>query len=118
LTLGSFASRATQSGRTVPMMLAAISTYHAGTPQVVIVGERAAEATQSLIDVVRRRYRPNALTVVVEPSRRGAIDRLLPWMAAMKPQGDAPTAYVCCDFSCQAPTTDREDLDRQLQVLG
>ena len=28
------------------------------------------------------------------------------------------TAYVCRDFSCQAPTTDHQDLDRQLRVLS
>ena len=32
-------------GRAVPMMLAALSTYHAGMPQIVIVGEPAAPDT-------------------------------------------------------------------------
>jgi uncharacterized protein YyaL (SSP411 family) len=35
-TLGGFASRLAQSGRVAPMMLAALSTYHAGTSQLVI----------------------------------------------------------------------------------
>ncbi len=38
-TLGAFASRLAQSGRAAPMMLAALSTYHAGTPQLVIAGD-------------------------------------------------------------------------------
>jgi uncharacterized protein YyaL (SSP411 family) len=118
LTLENFASRAAQSGRTVPMMLAAISTYHAGVPQVVIVGDRTSEATRALVDVVRRHYVPTAVTMVVDVRDREHLDRMLPWVAAMKPQGERPTAYLCRDFSCQAPTTDREDLDRQMRVLS
>jgi uncharacterized protein YyaL (SSP411 family) len=117
LTLGNFASRAAQSGRVVPMMLAALSTYHAGMPQVVLVDDRASDDTTSLRDVVRRHYLPTAITVPVDGSNRDRLDRVLPWMAAMKARDGRPTAYVCRDFSCQAPTTDREELDRQLRVL-
>jgi uncharacterized protein len=118
LTLGNFASRAAQSGRTVPMMLAALSTYHAGMPQVVLVSDGASRDAEALRDVVRRRYLPTAITVPVNSGNRDRLDRLLPWMAAMKTRDGRPTAYVCRDFSCQTPTTDREDLDRQLRVLS
>jgi hypothetical protein len=118
LTLGNFAARAAQSGRTVPMMLAALSTYHSGMPQVVIVGDRASAERQALFDVVRSRYLPSAITVPVDTERRAALDRLLPWMSSMKERDGRPAAYVCRDFSCQAPVTNREDLDHQLRVLG
>ena len=45
-----------QSGRAVPMMLAALSTYHAGMPQVVIVGDASARRHASAA-----RCRPPAL---------------------------------------------------------
>jgi len=118
LTLGSFASRAARSGRTVPMMLAALSTYHAGMPQVVVVGDRTSDRTQALLDVVRRHYLPTAVVVPVDTANRERLDHLLPWMAAMKERDGGATAYVCRDFSCQAPTGDREDFDRQLRVLS
>src|SRR5262245_15018416 len=117
LTLGNFASRVAQSGRTVPMMLAALSTYHSGMPQVVIVGDPASEGTQSLLEIVRARYLPTAITVLVHSSNRGPLDRLLPWMAAMKEHDGQPTAYVCRDFSCQTPTTEAPEPDGQLRNL-
>jgi uncharacterized protein YyaL (SSP411 family) len=117
LTLGNFASRAAQSGRVVPMMLAALSTYHAGMPQVVLVGDGDSRDVQALRDVVRRRYMPTAITVAVNSANRDRLDRLLPWMAAMKARDGRPTAYVCRDFSCQAPTTEARELDRQLRDL-
>ena len=99
------------------MMLAALSTYHSGLPQVVIVGDPASDETKALVDVVRRRYAPTAITVPVNPATRDAVDRLLPWMAAMKERNGRATAYVCRDFSCQAPTSDAEELDRQLRGM-
>jgi uncharacterized protein len=117
LTLGNFASRAAQSGRVVPMMLAALSTYHAGMPQVVLVGDGDSRDVQALRDVVRRRYMPTAITVAVNSANRDRLDRLLPWMAAMKARDGRPTAYVCRDFSCQAPTTEARELDGQLRDL-
>ena len=117
LTLGNFASRAAQSGRIVPMMLAALSTYHAGMPQVVLVGDGAARDLQALHDVVRRRYLPTTITVPVDSSNRARLDRVLPWMAAMTTRDGRPTAYVCRDFSCQAPTTEARELDGQLSNL-
>jgi uncharacterized protein YyaL (SSP411 family) len=111
LTLGTFSGRAAQSGRTVPMMLAALSTYHSGMPQVVIVGDPASDDTRALVDVVRGRYRPTAITVPVDPSRREALDRRLPWMVEMKSREGQATAYVCRDFVCNAPTTEPEELD-------
>ena len=49
------------------MMLAALSTYHAGMPQLVIVGDGA--DARALLAVARERYRPNA---VVDSRRTGA----------------------------------------------
>ena len=100
------------------MMLAALSTYHAGMPQVVLVSDGALRDAEALQDVVRRRYLPTAITVPVNSANRDRLNRVLPWMAAMKARDGRPTAYVCRDFSCQAPTTDHEDLDRQLRVLS
>ena len=51
-TLGMFAPRIAQSGRTVPMMMAALSTYHAGMSQVVIAGDPASPDTRALTEVV------------------------------------------------------------------
>jgi len=117
LTLGSFALRASQSGRIVPMMLAALSTYHAGMRQVVVVGNEPADLLP-LLDVVRRRYLPTAVVVPVYDANRDGLTRLLPWLGAMQTREGRATAYVCRDFSCQMPTSDREDLDRQLRVLS
>ena len=113
-TLGMFAARASAAGRTVPMLLAALSTYHAGMPQIVIVGEPGAPDTRALADAARRRYLPAALYVPVSAAHRESLSRVLPWTAALEMRNGKATAYVCRDFACQAPTTSADDLGSQL----
>ncbi|MGE0445137.1 MAG: thioredoxin domain-containing protein [Vicinamibacterales bacterium] len=117
LTLRMFASRAAQSGRTVPMALAALSTYHAGMPQIVLtaIDERAAQPIRA---IVRARYLPTAIVVPIVDQHREALARLLPWTAAMTPRDGEPSAYVCRDFTCLEPTTDPDVLSAQLAPLS
>ena len=113
-TLGAFSERLTQIGRAVPMMLAALSTYHAGVPQIVVAGPREREDTRELLDVVRSQYKPTAVTVPIDPVHRDAMAGVLPWVASMGMRDGKATAYVCREFACQAPTTDPAVLRTQL----
>jgi uncharacterized protein YyaL (SSP411 family) len=113
-TLGMFASRLSQSGRVAPMMLAALSTYHAGTPQLVVVGDPAADDTRALQRIVQQHYLPTTIVIPLAPAGRTEMVRLLPWTASMKEADGHATAYLCRDFACEAPTTDAGELARLL----
>jgi uncharacterized protein YyaL (SSP411 family) len=108
--LGLFASRIAQGARTVPMMMAALSAYHAGMSQIVIGGNHS-----EFMDVVRRRYLPFAVTVPLVPEYAAATAKLLPWTEAMARHADQPAAYVCRDFACLAPATSPMALASQLE---
>jgi uncharacterized protein YyaL (SSP411 family) len=116
-TLGVFAPRLSQSGRVAPMMLAALSAYHAGTPQLVIVGDPSAADARALHDVARRRYLPTAVIVPLQAVERGRMSELLPWTASMKAIDGRATAYLCRDFTCESPTTDGEELARMISAF-
>ena len=105
-------------GRSVPLMLTALSTYHAGMAQVVVVGDPAAADTAALMAAVRGLYHPTALLVPVTPAHREGLERLLPWTRTMVARDGLATAYVCRDFACQAPTTSADELAAQLNRLG
>ena len=112
--LASFGERLTAMGRAVPMMLAALSTYHAGMPQIVIAGGREQEDTRAMVDAVRAKYRPTAVMVRVDPARQAELTRVLPWIGAMGMRDGRATAYVCREFACRAPTTDAGALAAEL----
>jgi len=42
----------------------------------------------------------------------------LPWLAAMGLKDGRATAYLCQDASCQAPTADPVELERQVQLAS
>ena len=113
-TFGMFANNASMRGRAVPMMLASLSAYHSGMPQVVIAGDAGDPGTSALMAELRRRYLPTAIVVPLRDRHRAALSRLLPWTAALEKQNGLATAYVCRDFACDLPATTPEELIRVL----
>ncbi len=106
--LGAFGTRAAAAGRGVPMLLAALSAYHAGVQQVVVAGPFDDPATWQLAREASSHYLPFAVLAVVEPGRATA--SLSPAVTAMTPQDGRPAAYVCRDFACQSPVTSPDAL--------
>jgi len=113
-TFGMFANNASMRGRAVPMMLAALSTYHSGLPQIVVAGEPGDAGTSALMAELRRRYMPTAIVVPLLDRHRAAVSRLLPWTPALDRKGGRATAYVCRDCACELPATTPEELIRVL----
>jgi uncharacterized protein YyaL (SSP411 family) len=116
-TLGTFGERAARIGRAVPMMLCALSSYHAGVAQIVVAGDPSRAETDALWQVIRHRYLPAAVVVPAAPQSRAALSALLPWTEPLTPRG-AAAAYVCRDFTCQIPATTAADLAAQLEAMG
>ena len=97
------------------MMMSALSTYHAGMRQVVIIGHPDAEDTRAMRAALAELYLPFAVTIVVEPGARQArLAKALPFVEPMTMRDGRATAYVCRNFACDLPVTDPEELARQL----
>ncbi len=117
-TLERYGPQIGRAVRVMPLMVANVVFWQAGGTQIAIAGAPG-EATAALERAAARRYVPWAVTVPIQDE--GAAARLgsrWPWMAAMIPRGGASTAYVCTDFTCQAPETDAAAFDRQCAVLA
>jgi uncharacterized protein YyaL (SSP411 family) len=66
-----------------------------------------------LIDVVYARYLPNKVVAGrTEDDAESA--GLIPLLAQRPARDDKATAYVCEGYACQVPTTDPQELARQL----
>ncbi len=114
-TLEMFGSQIGKVARAVPMMMAALSTYHAKVAQVVIVGDRRDESTQVLMREAAAKYDPFSVIVPVEPGdAQTQLARMLPFISAMTTRNGQATAYVCHDFTCAEPATDAAGLAERL----
>jgi uncharacterized protein len=79
--------------------------------EIAIIGDPESADTQALLRVVRDGYRPFQVVAL------GAPDTQPPAIPLLQDRGlvdGQPTAYVCRNFTCQAPVTDTERLREQL----
>jgi uncharacterized protein YyaL (SSP411 family) len=94
-------------------LLCALDCYLGSPYEVAIIGLPEAEETQELIDVVFHRYLPNKVVAFAAPDdeRNAQAIKLLEGRSSV--EGKA-TAYVCRNFTCEAPVTDAARLGEQL----
>ena len=113
-----FAPRITQAPRAVPMMLCALSAWHAGMAEVVVAGPPDSAATRVLVQAMDRTYQPFAVLVrrATDGDRAERLTRLLPWTAGQGLLDGSPAAYVCRNFACERPVTDADGLRKSLMA--
>ena len=113
-TLARYGRRIGAAARVVPFMLCALSTWHAPSTQVVVVGGRTSPQVRELEEAIAARYLPFAVHVPVDPDRNQAsLQRLLPFVDGMKAHGGG-AVYVCRDFTCRQPVGTVEALLAEL----
>jgi len=110
-TLARYGPRAGRAARVIPMMLANLSHWHAGTSQIVIVGTR--DAAAPLLSEVARHYLPFAIVIPVSAGERPR--EIADLTVSMQMKDGQPTAYVCRDFACREPVTTADALGAQLE---
>jgi uncharacterized protein YyaL (SSP411 family) len=113
-TLSRFGLRIGAAARVVPMMLAALSAWHADHTQIVVVGAPGRDDMNALQREIGGRYLPFAAVIPVTSGQQDALARVLPWVSAMSMRDGRATAYVCRAFTCREPVTDPEALAQQL----
>jgi uncharacterized protein YyaL (SSP411 family) len=114
-TLARYGPRAGRAARVIPLMLAGLSTWHAGSSQVVVLGDPATEDTRAMHAELAAHYLPFALIIPVEPGeRQQALAQTMPYLGAMRTIDDRATVFVCRDFACRQPVATREALGQEL----
>lgn len=96
--------------------LSAVDMLVAGLAEIAVVGDPAQKETRALIDVVHKRYWPNAI-VALSPEPQGS-SAVIPLLSDRIQMRDAPTAYVCRHFACKLPVTTPEALEPLLNADG
>ncbi|MGI9115012.1 MAG: thioredoxin domain-containing protein [Chthoniobacterales bacterium] len=99
----------------MPQMLVAFDWLERGAVQIVIAGAREDERTDALLREVRSRFLPRAVVLLVDGDEsREFFSKNNEALRAMRPLDGKPAAYVCRNFSCNAPVTDAAELAKLL----
>jgi uncharacterized protein YyaL (SSP411 family) len=115
-TIGAFSATLSRFPTAMPQMLVALDFSLSKPRQIVIAGEPGAAGTKELIAEVHRHFQPNKVLLLVD---NGEGQRFLGEMneaiRAMSRVDGKAAAYVCENFTCQAPVTDPRQLAELLQ---
>lgn len=87
------------------MFMAALEFALGTSYEIVISGSKDAEDTKAMIKKLRDSYIPNKVVLLREQGCAD-MDKVAPFTKLQTPINDKATAYVCKDFSCNAPTND------------
>jgi uncharacterized protein YyaL (SSP411 family) len=83
--------------------------------EIALVRPPGGDSLAPLVEEAFGRYLPNR--VVVGGVAGDAAVATLPLLAGREAIGGRATAYVCRNYACDLPVTDRDDLRRQLDAL-
>ncbi len=96
-------------------LLSALDFSMSGVREVSIVGDPESSDTRALVETVHAQYIPNKVVAGRSPDDEEAAG-LIPLLAERPMRGGEATAYVCEGYACKSPTTDPEELARQLTL--
>jgi hypothetical protein len=94
-------------------MLCALDFYLSSPSEVALVGDMQTGDMQEMLRVMRQPYVPNKVVAAAHPDDKEAA-RIVPLLAERPQMDNRPTAYVCRNYVCEAPTTDPQQAQQML----
>ena len=105
-TIEAFAATISHFPSAMPQMLVAFMATLAKPRQIVIAGEIDDSATKALLKEVHRHFMPNKVLILADGGEgQKYLGERNEAMRVMSPVDGKPAAYVCENFTCQAPVT-------------
>ncbi len=71
--------------------------------EIVIAGMKEADQSQAMVKEIYQRFLPNTLILFNTPEYEQALEKLIPLVQGKRAKNNTTMAYICEDFSCQAP---------------
>lgn len=110
-----FGTTLQNSPSAVPMLVTAADFLDRGKQQIVLAGDKTAPEFQSLLKVVHSLLLPNAVLLHADGGEAQFwLGKHNEALAEMKTVAGKPAAYVCQNYTCQAPVTEPTALEKLL----
>jgi uncharacterized protein len=114
-TIAAFSPQISHFPSAMPQMLVALDLILSQPRQIVIAGKGDSKDTRALVAEVHRHFLPNKILLLADGGAgQRYLEEKLEALRGMKPVGGKAAAYVCENFTCQAPVTDPKKLGELL----
>jgi uncharacterized protein YyaL (SSP411 family) len=114
-TIQAFSPQISHFPSAMPQMLVALDFSLSKPRQIVIAGGDDGAQTRALLAEVHRHFIPNKVLLLADGGNgQKYLEEKLEAVRGMKPVKGQPAAYVCENFTCQAPVTDPKALGELL----
>ena len=105
-TIDAFSPQIGHFPSAMPQMLVALDLTLSQPWQIVMAGKRDSKETRALLKEVHRHFLPNKILLLADGGDgQKYLEEKLEALRDMKPIEEKPAAYVCENFTCQAPVT-------------
>jgi uncharacterized protein YyaL (SSP411 family) len=114
-TIGAFSPQISHFPSAMPQMLVALDLSLGKPRQIVIAGERDSKETRALLTEVHQHFQPNKTLLLADGGEgQKYLEEKNEALRAMKPVDGKSVAYICENFTCQAPVSDPAALRKLL----
>jgi uncharacterized protein YyaL (SSP411 family) len=101
--------------RAYAAFLLAVDLFYGSPRQIVVANEAGRGEMKDILAEIGQHFIPNAVVLYNDPTREATVAKLIPHVQAQGPVEGKPTVYICENFACQKPVTDRELLGPALE---
>jgi uncharacterized protein YyaL (SSP411 family) len=116
-TFDYYGARLTGQAIAMPQMLAAMECGQADPRHVVIAGDPDAADTKELVSEFNRRFLPHDQVLLADGGAgQKRLATLASFVAPLVRKDGKATAYVCVNYACRLPTSDRTAFAAQLDA--
>ncbi len=96
-------------------MISAVDFAVGPTFEIVLIGDRTAPDTLTMIQAITNRFIPNKVLLLVPEKDEEQITQLAPFTREYTRINGKTTVYVCSNHQCQLPTTEIKKMLKQLK---
>ena len=111
-----FSENVEKSPTAYTQLLSAVDFGIGPSYEIVVVGDRLSEDTQSMLRHIQESFLPNKV-VILKPSdsQQKEVVRIAPFTKTQIAMNGKATAYVCQNYACESPTTNITEMMSSLK---
>jgi hypothetical protein len=108
-SLAFFGQRLEQTGEAVPQLLVALDFSLSKPKQIIIAGKADDSHTKELLQEVHSKFIPNKVLLLADGAEgQTTLASYIPFIKSVTMLKGKPTAYICENYACKLPTSDRK----------